>query len=246
MSLPYFSGRTLVVFIASGVFIGLLVTAQFRSAVPSSSYLSDEIAVQKQLIRSFIDDQALLKSRIVALRDEINKNQERMQSNTEKNSLDTLKNLKKDVGLETAKGGGVEIILDDGAFVNREKIENLDQSLIHASDLRDIVNLLRSAKVDAISINDQRIIASTPITSVGNTILVNNFHLLPPFNIIAIGDPELISRRLTDSTALPDLQNRVKNLKIQYSFLLKNSLIVPVYNGNFSLKYIKEAQPKAS
>jgi len=239
--MPNFSWRTYLAFVITGIFIGLLVTAQVRSSMPTSSFIYDQLTVQKDLIRDYIDDQALLKSKIVTLRGKIDENQAKIRQSTEKNNLETLKQLKADVGLETAKGAGVRINLTDGMFVNRENIETVDQSLVQASDLRDIINLLRTAKATAIAINDQRVIASTPISSVGNTIMVNNYHLLPPFNIVALGDPELIMPRLADPQALPDLQKRIKELKIQFSAASSDSLNIPVYNGNLTVSLLQVA-----
>lgn len=228
------------IFVLTGAFIGLLLTVQFKSAIPSASYFYDELTAQKELIDSFLADQGLLKTQIVALRSEIDITQESAKELVQTNNLETLKTLKKEVGLEMAKGAGVEITMNDGLFVNREGADTISQSLVNASDLRDLINLLRSTKVDAISINDQRVIASSSITSVGNTILVNNYNLLPPFNIVAIGDADLIMQRLEDSASLPDLQKRVSELKIQFSAKKVAHLVTPVYNGNLSIKLIKE------
>lgn len=245
MKLPESSFRTQLVFVASGVFIGLLITSQFRSSVPTSSYPSDELAIKKELIKNFLDDQSLLKSKIVVLRDEIGKTQDQSQNLGDQKLIETLNALKKDVGLATAQGNGVEISLNDGVLVKRDETDAIDQSLIHAADLRDLINVLRSARAEAISINDQRILSNTSITSVGNTILVNNFHLLPPFTVVAIGDPELLSQRLTDVHALPDLNKRQKSNNIQFSFVIKNGLLAPIYNGDFSVKYMKPANNPA-
>jgi uncharacterized protein YlxW (UPF0749 family) len=245
MKITESSFRTQLVFVASGVFIGLLITSQFRSSVPTSSYPSDELAIKKELIKNFLDDQSLLKSKIVVLRDEIGKTQDQSQNLGDQKLIETLNELKKDVGLATAQGNGVEISLNDGALVKRDETDAIDQSLIHAADLRDLINVLRSARAEAISINDQRILSNTSITSVGNTILVNNFHLLPPFTVVAIGEPELLSQRLTDANALPDLNKRLKSNNIQFSFVIKNGLLAPIYNGDFSVKYMKPANNPA-
>jgi uncharacterized protein YlxW (UPF0749 family) len=229
-----------IVFILTGVFIGMLLTFQFRSSIPATVFPTDVLEAQTELIDSFISDQGLLKTKIVTLRTQINEAQEQAKVYVEDTNLEVLKVLKQDMGLEQVRGPGVEITLSDGAFVNRESADEISQSMIHASDLRDLVNVLRTAKVDAIAINDQRIIASTPITSVGNTILVNNFHLLPPFSVAAVGDQELIMQRLNDSSALPDLQKRASELKIQYKAEEKDGLTAPVYNGNLSAKYLNE------
>lgn len=245
MKLTESSFRTQLVFVASGVFIGLLITSQFRSSVPTSSYPSDELAIKKELIKNFLDDQSLLKSKIVVLRDEIGKRQDESKNLADQKLIETLNQLKIDVGLETAQGDGVEISLNDGVLVKRDETDSIDQSLIHAADLRDLINVLRSARAEAISINDQRILSNTSITSVGNTILVNNFHLLPPFTVVAIGDPELMSQRLTDVNALPDLNKRQKSNNIQFSFAIKTGLLAPIYNGDFSVKYMKPANNPA-
>ena len=62
-----YSLKAKIAFVVTGVFIGLLVSTQLKSSVPTTSYISDEIAVRQQLIKSYTDDEALLKSKIVAL-----------------------------------------------------------------------------------------------------------------------------------------------------------------------------------
>lgn len=233
------SVRTKMVFIGTGIFIGLLVSVQIKSSVPNSSFIFDQLEAQKSLIKSYLDDQAVLKSRIVSLRKGIEESQAGSKIALEQTNLEILQNLKKEIGLVAVKGEGVILVLNDGQSIDREKVESMDQSLIHASDLRDVVNLLRAAKADAIAINDQRVIAASPISSVGNTILVNNTHLLPPFTIVAIGDPEVIKQQLADPAALPDLQKRVKGNKVQFTVQNKGNLSVPEYVGTLTLNFLK-------
>ncbi len=226
-------------FIATGVLVGMLITMQFKSAIPATMFPVDELKAQKELIDSYVSDQGLLKTKITNLRNQIDEARGQSAELAKDNNLETLNSLKKDMGLELARGPGVLISLNDGMFVNRDSAEAISQSLIHASDLRDIVNILRTARAEAIAINDQRIIASTPITSVGNTILVNNFHLLPPFTVTAIGDSEVLLQRLNDPTSLPDMQKRAGEMKIQFEAVSVDGLMVPLYNGNLSTKFIR-------
>lgn len=236
-----FSWKVQVAFVVTGVLVGLLVTAQFRSALPASSYPYDEYKVQQELIKSYTDTQGVLKTRILNLRKQIEDKQQQSGVAVQKSNLDVLSQLKKEIGLESVKGDGITITLDDGPFSQRSTSEGSEQFLIHAADLRDIVNLVFSAQAEAVAINDQRVISSTPISSVGNTILVNNFHVLPPFTITVIGDKDLFLQRLNDPTALPDLEKRTQGQKVQYGFQPKTGLVVPVYNGDFRLKYVQTA-----
>ncbi|MBD3328215.1 DUF881 domain-containing protein [Candidatus Peregrinibacteria bacterium] len=229
------------IFVITGVLIGLLLTMQFKSSIPASTFVSDEIEAQKEIVDSFLADQSLLKNKIVGLRETIAEKQDEAKIYVEENNLEKLKQLKNVIGLESMRGPGVLISLDDGPFIDRSNAERISQSLINASDLRDVVNLLRAADAEAISINDQRIIATTPITSVGNTILVNNFHLLPPFDISAIGEAELILQRLDEEGTLTDLKKRANELKINMDIEIKDGLMVPAYNGNLSTKYLSKS-----
>ena len=237
------SYKNKIAFVITGIFIGALVTTQFKSSLPSTSYLTDEIEARDAIINSFLNDQSLLKSKIVSLRQNIDENQSKIQKTAKNSNLEILQNLKKEIGLEKQQGAGVIITIADGANVTKSDHSNdeLSRYLVNAADLRDIINILRTAKVEAIAINDQRVIASTPITAVGNTILVNNYHLLPPFNITAIGDQELILDRLSDAEALPDLMKRVKENKISYQVDKKSGINIPLYNGDLRNKYMQKA-----
>jgi len=236
-----FSWKVHVAIAITGILVGVLVTAQFRSAIPTSSFPYDEYKVQQELIKSYSDDQAVLKTKILNLRTQIDVKQKESGLAVQKNNLEVLAELKKEIGLESSRGDGVAITLNDGPFGQRVGSEGTEQFLVHAADLRDIVNLAFSAQAGAVSVNDQRVIASTPISSVGNTILVNNFHVLPPFTITIIGDQDLLLQRLNDPAALPDLVKRIKGQKIQYDYAPKTNLVVPVYNGDFRLKYVQTA-----
>lgn len=236
-----FSWKLQAAFVVTGILVGLLVTAQFRSSIPASSYPYDEYKVQQDLIKSYTDDQAVLKTKILNLRKQIDEKQKQSGTAVQKTNLDILDQLKSDIGLATAKGDGIVITLNDSPFAQRSSSDGSEQFLIHAADLRDVVNLAFSGQADAVSINGQRVIASTPITSVGNTILVNNFHVLPPFTITAIGEQDLLLQRFNDPTTLTDLQKRAKNQKITFTFDAKSNLVAPVYSGDFRLKYVQAA-----
>ena len=222
-----------VIFLVTGIFIGFFLTIQFKSTVPPSTYFYDELQAQKKLIDSFLDDQNHFKNEIIVLRQNLEKEQKKSNLYVKTDVLNKLQSLKDEIGLSLKKGAGIVVYLDDGD--NSED----NQFLVNSADLRDIVNALFTAKAEAISINDQRIIASTPITSVGNTIMVNNYHILPPFKIIAIGDQYLMKERLNDNNLLSDLLMRIENKQIKFNLSIKNNLTCSMYNGELSVNFIK-------
>lgn len=65
-----------------------------------------------------------------------------------------------------------------------------------AKDLRDIVNELKNVGIEAISINNQRLISTSAIEMVRNEIEINNVKLSAPYTIKAIGNSETINSSL--------------------------------------------------
>lgn len=108
------------------------------------------------------------------------------------NELRTLNAL---IGTIDVKGEGVVITLADNRNVTNQNIgilDNISNYLIHDSDLILLVNELKNAGAEAISINDERIINTTSITCDGTVILINGNKISSPFTIKAIGSPALI------------------------------------------------------
>jgi uncharacterized protein YlxW (UPF0749 family) len=231
-----------IISVLIGVFVGIMVTAQFRTTTPlSSSFPLDQIRAQESLIQTYIEEENVLKSRIGSLRKKIDESLEQNEAVSETASLERLNELKKGIGLTKLTGEGFTIQLDDSPFIDRENITSEEGGIVYAADIRDIVNLLRSHNVSGLAINEQRIIASTTITSVGNTVLVNNSHLAPPFTISAIGDYDSLLRRLQDAGVLEDLQRRVEENGIKFSIDYSPYVVLPIYNGQFRLKYLTKA-----
>ncbi|MFC1599615.1 DUF881 domain-containing protein [Patescibacteria group bacterium] len=228
--------------VIAGILVGVLVMAQFRTATPlGSSYPVDQIEAQKDLIKSYVNDEVILKSRIGTLREKINTSLEQNKLVSQTSNLENLNILKEEIGLTELKGEGFKIELDDSLYIDRENISPEEAGIVFAADIRDIVNLLRAHNVEGIAINDQRVIATSPITSVGNTVMVNNSNLTPPFTITAIGDYGSFIIRLSEIGTLTDLQKRVKENGIQFRIDPMNHVILPIYNGQFRLKFITAA-----
>lgn len=89
-------------------------------------------------------------------------------------------------GLESVKGKGIIVTLDNNGFVQ-----------VFDSDIFDIVNELRAAGAQAISVNDERIVAMTEIREAGEYIMVNGRPYKAPFIIKAISDPDDLDRAIT-------------------------------------------------
>lgn len=224
----------------TGLVAGTLLTWQFLSKPTLQlNFPSDELVAKEELLKSYLDEQSYLMSKIVSLRKDVEASQNKVETRTQTANFPLLDGLKYDMGLTEVSGPGLEITLDDGHLLTRvEKTEATDTNLIQASDLRDIVNLLSAARSDAISINDQRIIANSPISSVGTTILVNNSHIAPPFIIKAVGDTDLMLQRLLNKTLLSDIYARRAKSNLGFEIAKKGGISVGIYNGDLKSNYL--------
>lgn len=95
---------------------------------------------------------------------------------------------KKQAGLTPLVGNGVIVLITDGT---RELIENENPNhlIVHDVDVRRIVDDLRNAGAEAISINGERVLFNhSKIVCTGPTIQVNHQVFAPPYIIKAIGD----------------------------------------------------------
>lgn len=219
--------------------MGVLLAWQFSTDKSlGGSFPGDELQAKDELIKEYLDEQAYLQSRIVSLHEQIDSAESGLESQAEVANVEILDELKENTGLSEVRGKGLEILLDDSPLALRDGADVSDMDLVQAADIRDIVNILNAANVDAISVNNQRIIATSPISSVGTTILINSSHTAPPFTISAVGDTDMMLERIQNDALLSSLFDRVSTNKLVFQVAVKEWVSVPIYNGDLKLNYL--------
>lgn len=141
------------------------------------------------------------------------------------------------LGFTNMQGHGIELTLQDDPNATRENIGILDdisEHIIHDADLRFLVNELKNAGAEAISINGQRLVNTTAITCIGNVIQVNDERITSPFTIKAIGFPESLVGLDRPGSYIELL--REKGIVVNIKKL--NIVEIPKYNGVISAKYM--------
>lgn len=139
------------------------------------------------------------------------------------------------LGLTQVSGTGITITIQDNQSIKEESVLDISYYLVHDEDLREVINELKNAGAEAISINDQRIISTTAITCDGNVILVNGEKISSPFIIKAIGSSEMLGG-LSRPGGYIEL---LKNTGIVVNMDKSKNIIIPKYNGIRTSKYLK-------
>ena len=115
----------------------------------------------------------------------------------------------------------------------------LDMSLyvVHDMDILNIVNELKNAGAEAISINGERITNMTSITCAGNVAQINGEKVGAPFVIKAIGNADILYEALSRPWGYIDILNSsgiVTDLK------KSNNITIKKYNGTINFKFAKD------
>lgn len=134
------------------------------------------------------------------------------------------------LGKTKVQGEGIVITLRD------KQTEDFAQ--ISADDLLQIVNDLKEAGAEAISINDERIINMSDIVFVSNSVIkVNQHRILAPYIIKAIGNQTYLEGALLGNGGYVDKLNK---LGYDVTTLKDNKVIIEPYSGNIEIKYIEQ------
>lgn len=152
----------------------------------------------------------------------------------------TMENLRMKAGLTALEGSGVIVRMDDSKKDIR-KGENPNLYVIHDEDILRIINELRAAGAEAISVNGQRLIATSEIRCAGPTLSVNNVRSAPPFEIIAIGDKNSLENSIKMRGGVEDA---LKIWGIQIEVQSVENVYIPPYSGNFRYNFAKFVEEK--
>ncbi len=136
------------------------------------------------------------------------------------------------LGLTDVKGNGVTITLKD-TFEEQYTSENL----------RYLVNELKYAGAEAISINDQRIVNTTDIVTINNSFIVldsGRTRIASPYVIKAIGDPKyLLSTLNMKNSGFVDL---MEGMGLKVTVEQTNDIVIKKYDGDYKYNYLTESK----
>lgn len=169
----------------------------------------------------------------------LEKEREKATSNNEELEKieENIKKGNKVLGLTEVTGPGVTITLNDSQNLNN--VLNISDALVHDVDVLAVINELKNAGAEAISINDQRLVPTTGITCGGNIIDINDEKVGAPFTIKAIGLPEQLA-------ALERPGGYLNLLKEKYSIVAElkreKSITIPKYTGVINFKFAQNVK----
>ncbi|MFI7084386.1 DUF881 domain-containing protein [Streptomyces anulatus] len=232
-------GLTAAVFALAGlIFVTSANTAKGTNLRSDSSLLK-----LSDLIRERSEKNGELNDSVAGARADIDALAQRDDGSTKAEDA-RLKALEKAAGTTKITGDSVSVTLDDAppdATANPGYPEPQPNDLvIHQQDLQAVVNALWQGGARGIQVMDQRLISTSAVRCVGNTLILQGRVYSPPYKVTAVGDPGKLKQALNDSTAIQNYLLYVKAYGLGWNVDENEAMTLPGYSGTVDLHY---AQP---
>ncbi|WP_165803573.1 DUF881 domain-containing protein [Ezakiella coagulans] len=208
--------------------LGILISMSIREKAEIMSPMSIEKIENYNRELNVVENQINVDKEIIShIKSSIEEKSSPAYQDELKRSLQNeLKELKILSGEYDIKGEGIVIMIDDS---KDEDYKNTNLGIIHDIDIMIILNELKAAGVDAISINDVRVMGDSEIKCMGPTVKVDGHSKATPFIIKAVGDMEMIYNIMNDKNSYINLLETTYYMDVKVE---KNkNIIIPKRDG---------------
>jgi len=144
-----------------------------------------------------------------------------------------------DAGLTALRGPGLTVRLDDAprrSDGSRPPGARPDDLVVHQQDVQAVVNALWGGGAEAMTIMGVRVISTSAVRCVGNTLLLDGRVYSPPFEITAIGDPAELQRSLDNAEGVRLFKEAAVSFGLGYQVKTETDVTVPAYDGSIALR----------
>ncbi|MFF5262466.1 DUF881 domain-containing protein [Actinomadura viridis] len=148
--------------------------------------------------------------------------------------------LARDAGMTPLKGTGLRVTLDDAPQHGEQPRDaGPDDLVVHESDVQAVVNALWAGGALGMQIMDQRVIATSAVRCVGNTLILQGVVYSPPFRITAVGDPARLRAALDLSPEITIYKRYVREYGLGYAVRSAGRVTLPAYTGNVTMNHAR-------
>jgi uncharacterized protein YlxW (UPF0749 family) len=231
-----------------GVFAlaGLLFFTSFNTAKGTNIRTDSSMLKLSDLIQERSHKNKGLDGSNAALRDDVESLAARDDGRTEAED-EKLAGLEKTAGTRRLTGEALTVTLNDAPPNATAKLPGYpdpqpDYLVIHQQDLQAVVNALWQGGARGIKVMDQRLISTSAVRCVGNTLILQGRVYSPPYKITAVGDPDTLQKALADSPAIQNYMVYVNVYGLGWKVTENGTVTLPGYSGTVDLHYAKPVE----
>ena len=151
------------------------------------------------------------------------------------------KELEGAAGLQEVEGPGLTVSLDDAPRPGpdqRPASSNPDDLVVHQQDVQSVVNALWAGGAEAMTLMGERVVSTTAVRCVGNTLLIQCRLVGPPFIVRAIGNANALRAALDVEPGVALFQQYVDQYGLGYRVTRSTQLRFPAYDGPLNLPHL--------
>ncbi|MEV3872713.1 DUF881 domain-containing protein [Streptomyces sp. NPDC049906] len=151
-----------------------------------------------------------------------------------------LEALEDQAGTRELRGSALTVTLNDAPPDARPKLPGYpepqpDDLVIHQQDLQAVVNALWQGGARGIRVMDQRLISTSAVRCVGNTLILQGRVYSPPYKITAVGETAKLKRALTAAPAIQNYMLYVNAYGLGWKVDEEGTVTLPGYAGAVDL-----------
>lgn len=143
--------------------------------------------------------------------------------------------LEEQTGQTAVTGSGLIVTLDDAPRDFALGLPNdvsPDDLVVHQQDVQAVVNAFWRGGATAVQVMDQRLISTSAIRCVGNTLLLQGKVYSPPFRISAIGNVVDLESALYNEPGVVTYRDYANQLNLGWDVKIRNSMYIPAWQGS--------------
>jgi uncharacterized protein YlxW (UPF0749 family) len=224
--------------------LGFLIAAQLAAEGPRVRYTTQERSPLIETALELQSQQAALKAQIVDLGGQIQTLEAQGQGTTAivRELNESLEEARIAAGLIPLSGPGLVLQLADSAQADPDD-PTQSEYLVTARDIRTVIAELWLAGAEAIAVNTERVTISTGVLDIGHSILVNSAYLAPPYQVSAIGPPDMLGQLGLSQGWRDFIQTRQGTFGLEISFAEPEVVDIPQFAGGLNLRESRAVDP---
>ncbi|SMF63141.1 Uncharacterized conserved protein YlxW, UPF0749 family [Streptomyces sp. Amel2xC10] len=234
--------------LTAGVFAlaGLLFMTSFNTAKGTNLRTDASLLKLSDLIHERSQKNGDLDESNATLRDQVESLAKAGDGSTSAED-EKLAELERAAGTDPLKGEAITVTLNDAPPNATAKLPGYpepqpDYLVIHQQDLQAVVNALWQGGADGIKVMDQRLISTSAVRCVGNTLILQGRVYSPPYTIQAVGDPQKLQKALAQSPAIQNYMVYVNVYGLGWKVTEDGAVTLPGYSGTVDLHYAKPVE----
>ena len=143
-------------------------------------------------------------------------------------------------GLVEQTGPGVTVVLSDAPpEVAESSQQDPNRLIVHQQDIQAVVNALWKGGATAVTIQGQRVVSTTGIKCIGNSVQLQGVPYSQPYTISGVGDPTILAAAIADDDYLQLYRSdsAEPDIAVGWQQTTEPEITAPPYDGLLDITY---------